>query len=436
MQGWVDLRSEALVWSVLEANMKKQVLLTAVAALALTGVASAQTKVTLWFHAGQGSEREAIATAVKKFNDTNKDIQIDTVQLPEGSYNDQVNAAALANRLPCILDFDGPNLYNYAWSGKLIPIDKYVDAATKADFLPSVIRQGTYNGKLYSLGQIDSGLAIWGNRELLQKAGVSIPNRPWTGTEFTQVLTRLKASGLQFPLDMKFNYGRGEWFTYGFAPIMQSFGGDLINRNGFQTATGVINGPNAVRGMTYFQNMVRNFVNVGTRSDTDFVEGRAALSFVGHWTWADYSKALGNKLVLIPMPAFGGRQVTGMGSWNWGISSDCPNPDAAAKVLLHLVSIESILTMSDNNGAVPARRSAIARSKNYGPNGALSLFVRQLTSRAAVERPATPAYPAITRAFAEAVANIAAGANVKAELDKAARAIDQDIKDNQGYPVR
>lgn len=416
--------------------MKKQVLLTAVAALALTGVASAQTKVSLWFHSGQGAEREALNTIVKRFNDANKDIQIEAIALPEGNYNDQVNAAALANRLPCVLDFDGPNLYNYAWSGKIIPIDKYVDAATRRDFLPSIIRQGTYNGKLYSLGQFDSGLAIWGNRALLQKAGITIPNRPWTGTEFTQVLTRLKASGLQYPLDMKFNYGVGEWYTYGFSPILQSFGADLINRNGFQTADGVLNGPAAVRAMTYFQNMVRNFVNVNTRSDTDFVEGKAALSFVGHWTWADYSKALGNNLVLIPMPAFGGRQVTGMGSWNFGISSDCPNPDAAAKVLMHLVNTDSVVTMSNASGAVPSRRSAIARTPNFSTNGALSLYVRQLNSRAAVERPATPAYPAITRAFAQAVANIAAGGNVKQELDRAVRAIDQDIKDNNGYPAR
>ncbi|NJK46570.1 MAG: hypothetical protein HC933_22055, partial [Pleurocapsa sp. SU_196_0] len=50
--------------------------------------------------------------------------------------------------------------------------------------------------------------------------------------------------------------------------------------------------------------------------------------------------------------------------------------------------------------------------------------------------PATPAYPAITKAFATAADNIAKGANVKAELDKAARAIDQDIKDNSGYPTK
>jgi multiple sugar transport system substrate-binding protein len=48
----------------------------------------------------------------------------------------------------------------------------------------------------------------------------------------------------------------------------------------------------------------------------------------------------------------------------------------------------------------------------------------------------TPAYPVITKAFADAVANIVTGADVKAELDKAARAIDQDIMDNNGYPVK
>ncbi|HEX6554227.1 MAG TPA: hypothetical protein VF026_15785 [Ktedonobacteraceae bacterium] len=36
----------------------------------------------------------------------------------------------------------------------------------------------------------------------------------------------------------------------------------------------------------------------------------------------------------------------------------------------------------------------------------------------------------------EAVVNIAAGADVKEELDKAVQKIDQDIKDNQGYPTR
>jgi multiple sugar transport system substrate-binding protein len=64
----------------------------------------------------------------------------------------------------------------------------------------------------------------------------------------------------------------------------------------------------------------------------------------------------------------------------------------------------------------------------------LNLFVKQLET-IAVPRPVTPAYPVITQAFAEAVQNIVAGADVKEELDKAVKKIDRDIEDNQGYPM-
>jgi multiple sugar transport system substrate-binding protein len=43
---------------------------------------------------------------------------------------------------------------------------------------------------------------------------------------------------------------------------------------------------------------------------------------------------------------------------------------------------------------------------------------------------------AISTAFAEAVNNIVAGADVKKELDRAAKKIDQTIEDNNGYPVK
>ena len=49
-------------------------------------------------------------------------------------------------------------------------------------------------------------------------------------------------------------------------------------------------------------------------------------------------------------------------------------------------------------------------------------------------RPAHPAYPTITAAFAKSVADIIDGKDVKGSLDEAAKKIDQDIDDNSGYP--
>ena len=82
--------------------------------------------IEIFFHSGQGPERNALDASLKAFNEKYPGITVDVVQLPEGRYTDEVNVAALADSLPCLLDFDGPTLYNYAWSGYLIPLDKYV----------------------------------------------------------------------------------------------------------------------------------------------------------------------------------------------------------------------------------------------------------------------------------------------------------------------
>lgn len=402
----------------------------------------AEETVSLWFHSGKGEERWALNAQIEEFNNTHAgEIKIDAVQLPEGSYNDQVQAAALAGDLPCLLDFDGPFVYNYAWSGYLLPLDEYVSAEVKADFLPSIIEQGTFAGKLYSLGTFDSGLTIWGNKAYLEKAGVRIPtgiDDAWTQEEFMDALKKLQAlDEVEYVIDFKLNYGAGEWFTYGFSPILQSFGADLIDRSDFQSAEGVLNGPEAVEAMTFFQNLFQEgFADSQPAGDDSFYGTKtAALSFVGHWMWGPHKESLGDDLVLLPVPKFGKQAVTGMGSWNWGLTSSCPNPDAAWKVLAFLIEPDEILRMTNANGAVPARKSAIAKSELYAEGGALNLLAQQLQRGVAVARPATAAYPVITAAFAEAVKNIIAGADVKAELDKAVQKIDQDIEDNQGYPM-
>src|SRR5438876_11934191 len=224
------------------------------------GSKSGPTTIQLFFHSGQGAERDALNATLKAFSDRNPDITVDAVQLPEGRYTDQVNLAALAHSLPCLLDFDGPTLYSYTWSGYLMPLDKYVSPQMRADFLRSILQQGTYNHHLYSLGQYDSGLGFYANKQYLREAGVRIPtiNSPWTFSEFNDILARLKhVAGVQYPLDLNMNVGGGEWFTYGFSPFVESFGGDLINRSTYQSAMGVRNGPNTVAALTWFQSLFK-----------------------------------------------------------------------------------------------------------------------------------------------------------------------------------
>jgi multiple sugar transport system substrate-binding protein len=62
------------------------------------------------------------------------------------------------------------------------------------------------------------------------------------------------------------------------------------------------------------------------------------------------------------------------------------------------------------------------------------VFAQQLFSGSGVARPATPGYGVISKAYANAVRAIIAGADVQAELTRAAQIVDQDIDANRGYP--
>ena len=394
-------------------------------------------RVSVWAHAGQAGERRTIERQVEAFNRQQDAIRIGLTFIPERSYNAQVQAAAIAGALPDLLEFDVPYLYNYAWQGHLLPLERLLPANVRRDLLPSIIKQGTYRGHLYGVGTFDSGLALYARRSLLQKVGARIPLHPkqaWSVREFEQLLDRLAAEDDDGAvLDLKLNYP-DEWFSYGFSPVLQSAGGDLIDRRDYQRAGGVLNGAASVRAMRHVQGWLNKGRVDPNVDDAAFVTGRVALSWAGHWEYRRYHEAFGEDLVLVPLPDFGKGSRTGQGSWVWGISRRSGVPDKAAQVIVYLLQPAQVLAMTEANGAVPATRAAIARSSLYQPGGPLHLFVVQLAEGYAVPRPRTPAYPVISASFRQAFADIRNGMPVQQALDRAAAAIDEDIRDNRGYP--
>jgi multiple sugar transport system substrate-binding protein len=394
----------------------------------------------VWAHAGQAAERQVLEQQIKRFNDSQKTTQVELTFVPEGSYNSQVQAAALSKDLPDVLEFDGPFVYNYVWQQNLVPMNKLMSPTVRQDLLPSIIQQGTYQGKLYSVGTFDSGLGLYGRRSKLQAAGVRIPvsnKDAWTIKEFNQALAALaKRDPDQQVLDIKLNY-KGEWATYGFSPMLQSAGGDLIQRNNYQTAAGSLNSPQSIAALQSVQNWIQQGYVDPNIDDAAFTSGRVPLSWVGHWVYKDYAKAVGKDLVVLPLPNFGQGSKTAQGSWNWGITTNCSNQEcqqSAMKFLEFLLQPQEVLAMANVNGAVPGTKRAIAQSQLYKPQGALHLFADQLLAGKTVPRPQTPAYPVITSAFQEAFANIRNGRSVKTALDKATTTINLDLQDNQNYP--
>jgi multiple sugar transport system substrate-binding protein len=303
--------------------------------------------------------------------------------------------------------------------------------------LPSIIEQGMYQGHLYGVGTFDSGLSLYARRSLLEKINARIPAHPeqaWSVQEFEQILARLTTMDEDGAvLDLKLNYP-DEWFSYGFSPVLQSAGGDLVDRSDYQSASGVLNGTTSVTAMQHIQDWLSKGRVDPNVDDAAFVSGRVALSWAGHWEYRRYHETFGDDLVLVPLPDFGKGSRTGQGSWVWGISRHTQATDKAAQVIEFLLQPDQILALTEANAAVPATRKAIDQSSLYQQGGPLHLFVVQLAEGYAVPRPQTPAYPVISAIFRKAFADIRNGMPVQEALDRAAYLIDEDIRDNRGYP--
>jgi multiple sugar transport system substrate-binding protein len=398
--------------------------------------ADARIVLSVWAHSGQEAERNTLSDQVVRFNESNSSIRVKLNFIPESTYNTQVQAAALAGDLPDLLEFDGPYLYSYVWQGHLAPMDRLLADSTTKDLLPSIIEQGSYGGRLYSVGVFDSGLALYADIEKIRATGMRVPGgaeSAWSIEEFNNLLNKLAEDDPDGAvLDLKLNYG-GEWYTYAFSPVLQSAGADLIDRGSYQTAEGILNSSEAAGSLRHVGSWITQGRVDPNLDDAAFVSGRVAISWAGHWEQARYAEALGDSLVLLPLPDFGHGSRSAQGSWNWGISRHAKHPQAAAAFLEFLLQSREVLAITDANGAVPATKTAVAESALYGPQGRLRLFATQLLQGYTLPRPQTPAYPVITSAFQQAFEDIRNGSDSAAALDKAVAVIDQDIRDNNGY---
>jgi multiple sugar transport system substrate-binding protein len=410
-------------------------------------VASGPITLSLWTHGGTPGEQSALRSTVSAYQRDHPSVTVAVRVVPEGEYNDTLQAATGGGQLPDVLDVDGPLVAAYAYQGALAPLDSLISTSVRARTLPSLLTQGTWNGSLWALGAFDSGLALYADRAALTRAGVRIPTGigdAWTASQMAAVLHKLAARDPDHKvLDLKRDYGVGEWLTYGFAPLVSSAGGSLLDPV-TGTAGGYLDSPAAVLALTTLQSWAP-YVD-DDKDGKAFTSRRVPLSWVGHWTYPDYAAALGKNLVLLPLPDLGQGTKSGQGSWAWAVGATSRHQQAAASLLMALTDDAAATAMTRANGAVPGTQAALAASVLVAPGKPLHLYADQLAHPCGrtpvtrecvtVPRPATPAYPTVTAAFSWAVSETLKGAPVQATLTRAAQLIDKNIADNHGYMGR
>jgi multiple sugar transport system substrate-binding protein len=159
-------------------------------AIGVTASHAAGTTLTMIAadYPGDGSTQQAQWTDfATRFHAANPDI---TVNVTVKSWNDidqYVATQIAAGKTPDVVnkgDYSAP-----AAAGLLYPASQMVSASTLSDILPTFLNNSKYNGTVYALPDLASARALFYNKDLLTKAGIT--KLPTTWSELTTVLGQI-----------------------------------------------------------------------------------------------------------------------------------------------------------------------------------------------------------------------------------------------------
>lgn len=414
------------------------VAVVACAAAALTGCS-----------AGGGSGDKVIKVAYQKFGTfTQMDDQMKLVKkeyeaahkgstvklIPiQAAENDYYTKLSLMNRsastAPDVLYEDTFLIKSDAAAGYLAPLDSYAAKWKDWSQFPANAKQAGQgeDGKLYGISMGTDTRALWYNKDLLKKAGVTVPWKPTSWKDVLDAAKKVKASepGV-IPLNVYSGKASGEGSTMqGFEMLLYGTKDTLYNTDSKKWVSGS-------KGFTDSLQFVKDVyqgnlgptpeqaldTNIGNNiADTWLPQGKLAIDLDGSWMsgnwlksgaapWADWNKVMGTAA----MPTQDGAKPgsTSMsGGWTLAVGSKSMNKDAAWDFVKLALNQKNSLNYDITDSQIPVRTD-VSTDPKYTSSNPTAGFFSDLV-KVTHFRPATSDYPKVSNAIQVAMESVMTG---------------------------
>lgn len=343
---------------------------------------------------------------------TQTGIKVERQKVPTDQMLPKVLQGASSKTLPDLLFTDNPTLQQVAATGALTSLDTY--GITTDGYYDSIVKAGTYQGKVYGVAPGVNGLALIYNKDLLTAAGVE-PPKTWD---------ELKAAAAKLTKDGKYGLAfsaiPSEEGTWQFLPFFWSNGAELSQLDSAQSVKAlrfvtdlVTSGSASKSVVTWNQNDVAD----------QFVAGNAAMMVNGSWNLArlDEQKALHYGVVPIPVPQAGAKPVVALGGEVGTVPvTGGPTQQAAGKVLSCILSEPTMLEWSKAHAYIPSKTATAAKFGADQP--AMQAFVDEVGTARSRTAELGEKYPKVSQALADALQAALTG---KQPADQALKAAQQ-----------
>jgi multiple sugar transport system substrate-binding protein len=383
------------------------------------GAAVAQDEVTITIWSLDDANQPALNLA-REFDELEPGIKVEYREIQFDDVVAESMRAFATGQAPDIIAVDNPEHALFAARGAFLDITDRVAASGVIDpenYFAGPLNSVSWDGKLFGVPKATNTIALYYNKDLYAKAGITEPPKTWD--ELVEVSRKLNDPANNV-YGLAFSAKASEEGTFQFLPWAQMGGGGYDN----------INAPGAVKALEIWKTIMDEKLaspDTLTRGQWDstgtFNSGNAAQVISGPWEL--------NRMVeeakfdwgvtLLPTETEGGARSSAMGDFNWAIFASSKHPDEAFKALEYFASQDDRLF--PEFGQLPAR-SDIALPETGEPlkDAALKVFLEQL--QYAQARGPHPEWPKISKAVQDAIQQALTGQqSPQAALDQAAATI-------------
>jgi len=325
---------------------------------------SAEAAKVVYWRALSGAPGDAQEEIAKRFNASQKDVQVE-VQF-QGTYPElmrKLQAALAGNATPDIVMLDSPFMPYFAKNGALAAMDDFAkgkDSVDLKDYIPGLLGDSYFQGKLYAMPFARSTPILYYNRDLFKEVG--LPDRaPGTWDEFLDFCKKLtKKEGKEVKrvgYAVQMGTITAHWY---YQVLLYAYGNDISDEK-FNL---FLDQPNAIAAAKYFQDLVfaHGVAIPGTGPDGaqgEFTNQRSGMHFGSTGSLQNIVKTSKFKVGVGFMPGAQRRQVP-IGGSVLAIMSASPKDRqlAAWKFVKYMTNTQSNVYFVQQTGYMPISASA------------------------------------------------------------------------------
>ena len=419
---------------------------TMVFALGVTAEAAPSDKVEITWGDWMLSEDAYVdiySAMVNNFMAQNDEVNVATYTNPYSSYLDQLLVASAAGNGPDVAHIKAEWLPQFLALDCVQDIYAYVDPEVLADFSEESLKGVTIDGKLIGLPWFNNAYAMFYNKDLLEKAGIT--ELPKSMTELVEDAKKISALGTDENGNKLYGIGLANSSMeasegYNMFPILWGYGGEFVDDDGNITLTSDA----AIKSFSVIQDL---FVNEITPAGSSFKDirnlfGQGVIGF--YWDGeaglspcaaaAPDADAFYAKVGAMPIPAEDNPCGYGYLSERYMIVfKSCPEEKlpAVADFIEYMSGADAIRVLYDaNQGKMSSRASVMADVYGNVESEITRAFV-EATSTARSLPSGNLAFLDADQAITDAVSLLAQGQDVNQVMADAQKTI-QELYDEAG----